>query len=226
MFPTYTEMKQCIGDLQHTCDASKVERILLLEATKIITSYNQHIERNYEKYLRQFVNKTLRAYLNIDNNSKNRKQRKKDLHELKNLIVKGEQMSNRLSSIETIYTWWQLHRNNIIPFETILEFQHNGESFLDTLQQLLCSTPHIYLKSLFYMANYLEVNQLKSINLFPQRSSQIACHVQIDTASMLELLIDRGVSQYLRSPSSEEAREKWNHYFDFSKVKRINPKKK
>ena len=33
MFPTYTEMKQCIGDLQHSCDANKVERILLLEAT-------------------------------------------------------------------------------------------------------------------------------------------------------------------------------------------------
>ena len=114
----------------------------------------------------------------------------------------------------------------MIPFETILLSQRNGESFSDTLQQLLCSTPHIFLKSIFYMTNYLEINEMKTIQIFPQRKSHIVCHVQIDTVSMLELLIDKGVTRLKKTPSCQESRDQWHRFFDFSKVGRPFTKKK
>lgn len=60
MFATCTEMKQCIGDLQHTCDASKVERILLLDATKIITI---NILKVITKYI--YFNLLIKFYVHI-----------------------------------------------------------------------------------------------------------------------------------------------------------------
>ena len=46
MYPVYMEMKEAIGNLQHTCNSSKVERILYLEATNPDSSKNLHSGRS------------------------------------------------------------------------------------------------------------------------------------------------------------------------------------
>ncbi len=97
---------------------------------------------------------------------------------------------NHLHAIPYISEWYQTHVGNILPYEDIPEIRKNA-AFYDTLCALTRTSPYMFIKPMYYMTEVLQ-DKGKNIQIFPKRKSLIHQHIQIDTTSMLDLLVDKG----------------------------------
>jgi len=224
-YSTYLKMRECVGDnIRHTCCAQNIEHILLLEAHKIVTTFNNHYRLQFINCIRAFVNRSL-GVLYVDNIIENgtRKERKENINELKIYIIQGinMDMDHYLMNIPTLHEWWVTHRDHLLPFQRIRDSMKKNDTFIDTLVQLVQTQPNLFMKCMFYMCDYLEQNGLKCMQLFPQRHSNVYQHIQIDTVSMVDLLVEDGRTALMKgSISSAETRQIWHKYFDLSRLRR------
>jgi len=106
-----------------------------------------------------------------------------------------------------IYLYINYRNDNILFNDVVIKFLHNKA--------------HLFVPCMYYMINYLDIHGFTKMELFPQITSHIPNHMQIDTVSMIDLLHypPEGRNRLLRHPSSADARLVWNQYFDLASLK-------
>lgn len=82
-----------------------------------------------------------------------------------------------------------------------------------------------YIASAFILyGNCIGTQWYEFLQIFPQRKSFINQHIQIDTVSMIDLLIQTGQTQCMKKSSSPESRALWFQYFDLANEAKLTSK--
>ena len=84
------------------------------------------------------------------------------------------------------HNWINEYRFKIVPEEFEINYYYDVKA-----------TPQKYLKYMIFMNIELEKIEGKMYQFFPLQSSIIPNHIQIDTKSVIELLVDKGKKEYL-----------------------------
>ena len=121
---------------------------------------------------------------------------------------------NKYESGEIFHDWINLHKPYILRKT---KFTKNSVDYD------ICVNPTNYLKSLFYMNKELEKlnneriqedkDQFKLFQVIPQKTSIKSCYICIDTASLINLVIDENSLEYLNNVEKYQ-KELWEKHFN------------
>lgn len=163
-------------------DGVNLSAILSYYAITILTSVENNIKIHFFDYVNRFINSYFKVlYKDEITNKEFKRQLFKDLYVVKNDIINGTLKAN-----EKFHNWIKEYRYKIVPED--FEINHYYD---------IKSTPQKYLKYMIFMNIELEKIEGKMYQFFPLQSSIIPNHIQIDTKSLVELLIDVDKKQYL-----------------------------
>ena len=188
-------------------DGVNLSSILNYYAITILTSIETNIKMHFFDYVNRFINSYFKVlYKNDITNKDFKKQLFKDLYVVKNDILNGTLKAN-----VKFHNWINENRYKIVP-----------EIFEVSYYYDVKATPQKYLKYMIFMNIELEKIEGKMYQFFPLQSSIIPRHIQIDTKSVIELLVDKGKKEYL--DNIEVNKEfLWDKYFNITqKIKDYN----
>ena len=180
-------------------DGKNLSAILDYYATTMITAIENNIKMHFIDYIKRFVNSYFKnIYQNELQNKEFKKQFYKELQQVKNDIINDAEI---LTCDEKYHTWLNVNRYNIVPKN------YDTSYFYD-----IKVNPQKYLKYMIFMNLQLEEANTKMFQFFPLQTHLIPRHIQIDTKSIVELLIDTDKKQYF--DNIETNKEKlWNTFF-------------
>ena len=180
-------------------DGKNLSAILDYYATTMITAIENNIKMHFIDYIKRFVNSYFKnIYQNELQNKEFKKQFYKELQQVKNDIINDAEI---LTCDEKYHTWLNANRYNIVPKN------YDTSYFYD-----IKINPQKYLKHMIFMNLQLEEMNTKMFQFFPLQTHLIPRHIQIDTKSIVELLIDADKKQYF--DNIETNKEKlWNAFF-------------
>jgi len=180
-------------------DGKNLSAILDYYATTMITAIENNIKMHFIDYIKRFVNSYFKnIYQNELQNKEFKKQFYKELQRVKNDIINDTEI---LTCDEKYHTWLNVNRYNIVPKN------YDTSYFYD-----IKVNPQKYLKHMIFMNLQLEEMNTKMFQFFPLQTHLIPRHIQIDTKSLVELLIDTDKKQYF--DNIETNKEKlWNTFF-------------
>ena len=163
-------------------DGNNLSSILDYYAITILTSIETNIKMHFFDYVNRFINSYFKVfYKNEITNKEFKKQLFKDLYVVKNDIINGTSKAN-----EKFHNWIKEYRYKIVPEEFEINYYYDVKA-----------TPQKYLKYMIFMNVELEKIEGKMYQFFPIQSSIIPNHIQIDTKSVIELLVEKEKKQYL-----------------------------
>jgi len=180
-------------------DGKNLSAILDYYATTMITAIENNIKIHFIDYIKRFVNFYFKnIYQNELQNKEFKKQFYKELQQVKNDIINDAEI---LTCDEKYHNWLNANRYNIVPKN------YDTSYFYD-----IKVNPQKYLKHMIFMNLQLEEANTKMFQFFPLQTHLIPRHIQIDTKSIVELLIDTDKKQYF--DNIETNKEKlWNTFF-------------
>jgi len=180
-------------------DGKNLSAILDYYATTMITAIENNIKMHFIDYIKRFVNSYFKnIYQNELQNKEFKKQFYKELQQVKNDIINDTEI---LTCDEKYHTWLNTNRYKIVPEN------YDTSYFYD-----IKVNPQKYLKHMIFMNLQLEEMNTKMFQFFPLQTHLIPRHIQIDTKSLVELLIDTDKKQYF--DNIETNKEKlWNTFF-------------
>uniref|UniRef100_A0A6C0IB67 Uncharacterized protein n=1 Tax=viral metagenome TaxID=1070528 RepID=A0A6C0IB67_9ZZZZ len=181
-------------------DGVNLSSILDYYAITILTSIETNIKMHFFDYVNRFINSYFKVLYKDDITNKDfKKQLFKDLYVVKNDILNGSLKSN-----VKFHNWINEYRYKIVP-----------ENFEVSYYYDIKATPQKYLKYMIFMNIELEKIEGKMYQFFPLQSSIIPNHIQMDTKSIIELLVDKGKKEYL--DNIELNKEfLWDKYFNIT----------
>jgi hypothetical protein len=181
-------------------DGVNLSSILDYYAITILTSIETNIKMHFFDYVNRFINSYFKVLYKDDITNKDfKKQLFKDLYVVKNDILNGSLKSNL-----KFHNWINEYRYKIVP-----------ENFEVSYYYDVKATPQKYLKYMIFMNIELEKIEGKMYQFFPLQSSIIPNHIQMDTKSVIELLVDKGKKEYL--DNIELNKEfLWDKYFNIT----------
>ena len=163
-------------------DGVNLSSILNYYAITILTSIETNIKMHFFDYVNRFINSYFKVlYKDEITNKEFKKQLFKDLYVVKNDILNGTLKAN-----VKFHNWINEYRFKIVPEEFEINYYYDVKA-----------TPQKYLKYMIFMNIELEKIEGKMYQFFPLQSSIIPNHIQIDTKSVIELLVDKGKKEYL-----------------------------
>ena len=163
-------------------NGKNLSSILSYYSVTMLTSIENNIKNHFMDYVNRFVNIYFKnKYENEIKNSDFKKQLFKELNVLKNDIK-----NDKLESDTKYHYWLEKYRYSIIPKE------YDTNYFYD-----LKVNPQRYLKNMIFMCLEIEKLEGKSFQFFPLQTSIIPRHIQLDTKSIIELIVDKGKTEYL-----------------------------
>jgi hypothetical protein len=181
-------------------DGVNLSSILDYYAITILTSIETNIKMHFFDYVNRFINSYFKVfYKNEITNKDFKKQLFKDLYVVKNDILNGSLKSN-----VKFHNWINEYRYKIVPEEFEVSYYYDVKA-----------TPQKYLKYMIFMNIELEKIEGKMYQFFPLQSSVIPNHIQMDTKSIIELLVEKEKKQYL--DNIELNKEfLWDKYFNIT----------
>jgi hypothetical protein len=181
-------------------DGVNLSSILDYYAITILTSIETNIKMHFFDYVNRFINSYFKVlYKNDITNKDFKKQLFKDLYVVKNDILNGTLKAN-----VKFHNWINENRYKIVPEEFEVSYYYDVKA-----------TPQKYLKYMIFMNIELEKIEGKMYQFFPLQSSIIPNHIQMDTKSIVELLVDKGKKEYL--DNIELNKEfLWDKYFNIT----------
>ena len=163
-------------------DGNNLSAILDYYAITILTSIENNIKMHFFDYVNRFINSYFKVFYKDEiNNKEFKKQLFKDLYVVKNDIINGT-----LNANEKFHNWIKDYRYKIVPEDYEVNYYYD-----------IKTTPQKYLKYMIFMNIELENIEGKMYQFFPIQSSIIPNHIQIDTKSVIELLVDKEKKKYL-----------------------------
>ena len=163
-------------------NGKNLSAILSYYSITMLTSIENNIKNHFMDYVNRFVNIYFKNKYKEEIKNKDFKK-----HLFKELnILKNDIKNNKLESDIKYHDWLEKYRYSILPKE------YNTSYFYD-----LKVNPQRYLKYMIFMCLEIEKIDGKSFQFFPLQTSIIPRHIQIDTKSIIELLVDKEKSQYL-----------------------------
>lgn len=163
-------------------NGNNLSSILDYYAITILTSIETNIKMHFFDYVNRFINSYFKVfYKNEISNKEFKKQLFKDLYVVKNDIINGTLKAN-----EKFHNWIKEYRYKIVPEDFEINYYYDVKA-----------TPQKYLKYMIFMNIELEKIEGKMYQFFPIQSSIIPNHIQIDTKSIIELLVEKEKKQYL-----------------------------
>jgi hypothetical protein len=180
-------------------DGKNLSAILDYYATTMITAIENNIKIHFIDYIKRFINSYFKnIYQNELQNKEFKKQFYKELQQVKNDIINDAEI---LTCDEKYHNWLNENRYKIVPEN------YDTSYFYD-----IKVNPQKYLKHMIFMNLQLEEMNTKMFQFFPLQTHLIPRHIQIDTKSLVELLIDTDKKQYF--DNIEINKEKlWNTFF-------------
>ena len=180
-------------------DGKNLSAILDYYATTMITAIENNIKIHFIDYIKRFINSYFKnIYKNELQNKEFKKQFYKELQQVKNDIINDAEI---LTCDEKYHNWLNTNRYKIVPEN------YDTSYFYD-----IKVNPQKYLKHMIFMNLQLEEMNTKMFQFFPLQTHLIPRHIQIDTKSLVELLIDTDKKQYF--DNIETNKEKlWNTFF-------------
>ena len=166
-----------------------LSHVLPYLAKQMLTAYHNNIKEHFVKRLFGFVNKTVSEYeTNMQDVKKKRKL-------LKNAIFTK-------SNVPEYYNEWaRKHLNYLIPEDVGKGVPYDVKV-----------NPNKYIPCMIYMNRLLEETDCKLFQPLPIRTCNVPCHIRLDTACLIDLLVTSGKSYLLRN--IEDIREKlWSDFF-------------
>ena len=181
-------------------DGVNLSSILDYYAITILTSIETNIKMHFFDYVNRFINSYFKVlYKDEIANKEFKKQLFKDLYVVKNDILNGTMKAN-----VKFHNWINEYRFKIVPEEFEINYYYDVKA-----------TPQKYLKYMIFMNIELEKIEGKMYQFFPLQSSIIPRHIQMDTKSVIELLVDKGKKKYL--DNIEVNKEfLWDKYFNIT----------
>ena len=181
-------------------NGNNLSSILDYYAITILTSIETNIKMHFFDYVNRFINSYFKVfYKNEISNKEFKKQLFKDLYVVKNDIINGTLKAN-----EKFHNWIKEYRYKIVPEDFEVNYYYDVKA-----------TPQKYLKYMIFMNIELEKIEGKMYQFFPIQSSIIPNHIQIDTKSVIELLVDKEKKKYL--DNIELNKEfLWDKFFNIS----------
>jgi hypothetical protein len=164
-------------------DGKNICNILQYNATTILTCVENNIKANFFEYINRFINSYFK--FKYQEEIKNRDFKINLFKELKK--VKDDIKNNTLNCDKKYHEWLNNNRFNIVPFF----FEENY--FYD-----IKINPQKYIKYMIWMNIELEKINGKMYQFFPLQNNIIPKFIQIDTKSLIELLIDKDKNDYLK----------------------------
>ena len=150
-------------------------------ATAFLTSIENNIKMHFFDYINRFINSYFKVlYKNELNDKEFKKQLFKDLYVVKNDIINGS-----LNADKKFHNWIKEYRYKIVPEDFEVSYYYDVKC-----------TPQKYFKYMIFMNIELEKIEGKMYQFFPIQSSIIPNHIQIDTKSIIDLLVDKGKKDY------------------------------
>ena len=180
-------------------DGKNLSAILDYYSTTMITAIENNIKMHFIDYIKRFFNSYFKnIYQNELQNKEFKKQFYKELQQVKNDIINDTEI---LTCDEKYHNWLNDNRYKIVPEN------YDTSYFYD-----IKVNPQKYLKHMIFMNLQLEEMNTKMFQFFPLQTHLIPRHIQIDTKSLVELLIDTDKKQYF--DNIEINKEKlWNTFF-------------
>jgi len=181
-------------------DGVNLSSILDYYAITILTSIETNIKMQFFYYVNRFINSYFKVFYKDEiTNKEFKKQLFKDLYVVKNDILNGTLKAN-----VKFHNWINEYRFKIVPEEFEINYYYDVKA-----------TPQKYLKYMIFMNIELEKIEGKMYQFFPLQSSVIPNHIQMDTKSVIELLVDKGKKEYL--DNIELNKEfLWDKYFNIT----------
>ena len=181
-------------------NGNNLSSILDYYAITILTSIETNIKMHFFDYVNRFINSYFKVLYKDDiTNKEFKKQLFKDLYVVKNDILNGTLKAN-----VKFHNWINEYRFKIVPEEFEINYYYDVKA-----------TPQKYLKYMIFMNIELEKIEGKMYQFFPLQSSIIPRHIQMDTKSVIELLVDKGKKEYL--DNIELNKEfLWDKYFNIT----------
>ena len=163
-------------------DGKNLSAILDYYTTTMITAIENNIKMNFMDYIKRFVNSYFKSIHKDELQNKDfRKQLYKELQ-----VVKNDIINETLTSDTKYHSWLNENRYKIVPQEYDTSYYYDVKA-----------NPQRYLKYMIFMNLQLEEKEAKMFQFFPLQTQIIPRHIQIDTKSIIELLIDTDKKQYL-----------------------------
>ena len=163
-------------------DGKNLSAILDYYTTTMITAIENNIKMNFMDYIKRFVNSYFKSiHKNELQNKDFRKQLYKELQ-----VVKNDIINETLLSDPKYHSWLNKNRYKIVPQEYDTSYYYD-----------IKANPQRYLKYMIFMNLQLEEKEAKMFQFFPLQTQIIPRHIQLDTKSIIELLVDTDKKQYL-----------------------------
>ena len=163
-------------------DGKNLSAILDYYTTTMITAIENNIKMNFINYVKRFVNSYFKSIYKDELQNKDfRKQLYKELQ-----LVKNDITNETLLSDPKYHSWLNKNRYKIVPQEYDTSYYYDVKV-----------NPQRYLKYMIFMNLELEEKEAKMFQFFPLQTQIIPRHIQIDTKSIIELLVDTDKKQYL-----------------------------
>ena len=196
-------------------DASNLSYIINYSITELETAYKNNIQKNYVKYVRQFVNEYFKNY----HNNQLKKAKGETLKELKkqqriNIINVKKDIFNGTSNSKGFYLrFLTMHRKNII-------ISINNENPKELWKELK-KNPLKFMSFLCYMNTYLEKrnkgeNKCKTFQPIPIRTDIKDKYITIDTKSLIDILPFKNKKILNDNPCINQHKI-WNKFVDLNK---------
>jgi hypothetical protein len=163
-------------------DGKNLSAILDYYTTTMITAIENNIKMNFMDYIKRFVNSYFKS---IHKDELQKKDFRKKLYkELQ--VVKNDIINETLLSDPKYHSWLNKNRYKIVPQEYDISYYYD-----------IKANPQRYLKYMIFMNLQLEEKEAKMFQFFPLQTQIIPRHIQLDTKSIIELLVDTDKKQYL-----------------------------
>jgi hypothetical protein len=163
-------------------DGKNLSAILDYYTTTMITAIENNIKMNFINYVKRFVNSYFKSIYKDELQNKDfRKQLYKELQ-----LVKNDITNETLLSDPKYHSWLNKNRYKIVPQEYDTSYYYD-----------IKANPQRYLKYMIFMNLQLEEKEAKMFQFFPLQTQIIPRHIQLDTKSIIELLVDTDKKQYL-----------------------------
>ena len=154
---------------------------------QMMLSFKNNMETHFQNHLKHFIMGT------FDTIEKN------EVYKIMNDLI-----NNTLKSDQIYHSWIKKIKKKILPSTYEKSFYYD-----------LVKDPLSFLPYSIYMNNYLETVGKKQFNCFPLRTNIIPKYITIDTASLIDLMMDSGSKQYTQgSGVLDKSKDKiWETYF-------------
>ena len=181
-------------------DGKNLSAILDYYSTTMITAIENNIKIHFIDYMNRFVNSYFKnIYKDEIQNKEFKKQLYKDIQTIKNDIL-----NETLTCDPKYHNWLNANRYKIVPQEYDTSYYYDVKV-----------NPQRYLKYMIFMNLQLEEKEAKMFQFFPLQTQIIPRHIQIDTKSIVELLVETDKKQYFDNIELNKEML-WSKYFNIT----------